>query len=216
MAAGKMVRHIGQKPKTVAAKADKALTVARKVQRQLTKQTEVKYVDVIASDAEVIGFSGDVTLLNPVAQGTDNIQRIGNKVNGKYLYIRGYIDNNQLQFGTVVRFIVFMDTENQGSTPTAADVLSITGDNQAVMAMINLDHTPRYKVLYDKTLTTSSAGNYHALFKAFIRLKGITQSYTGTTATDVYKNALYSLAIANVNTNDPTITFVSRYAYTDS
>lgn len=203
------------KPKAVAKVATQALKLAQKARSEQKKSIETKYFDRLVSDGEVISYGGDVTLLTNISQGDDISQRQGNRVSAKYLALKGYMIHNDAHQTNNMRVIVFCDTQNQGTDPTPGDVLSIVGDNSAVTAFINIDHTPRYKILYDKKLSTSVTGEQVRHFSKVIKLKGKQIHFTGTDGTP-YKNALYSLCIADVNTDDPQVTLNTRFAYTDA
>lgn len=206
-------RAVAGVPRTSVRKVNSKINA---VIKHIKKTQEVKYNDIYHV-GDVVNYSGTVYRLNDMAQGDDEGQHIGNKINGKYLSIRGFWQGNSNEQFNVCRFILFVDTEQTGTDPTVADILQVSGAAAVTVAPINVDHTPRYKILYDKTtILSAQTGTFARPFKIFKKLKDLTMAYTGTTTNTQYKNAIYALAVTDVTVNDPGLTFYSRLAYLDS
>lgn len=176
--------------------------------------SEKKYHDVTQTP-ETISYNGDVTLLSGMAAGDDVGNRQGNSVLARSLYFRADITGNTQNTSNVTRCIIFIDKMNQGTAPTASDILSVVGASNAVNSPLNVDHITRYSILLDKAWTTSVNGTQRHTFKKYINLYKHLK-YTGTAATDVYQNAIYVLWITDVVSNDPQVTWYSRLGYMDN
>lgn len=175
---------------------------------------EKKYHDVTQTP-ETISYNGDVTLLSGMAAGDDVGNRDGNSVLCRSLHFRADVSGNGMNTSNVTRCIIFLDKMNQGTAPTAADILAITGSANAVNSPLNVDHITRYTILLDKLFTTSVNGSMRFSFKKYIKLYHHLK-YTGTSASDVYTNAIYVLWLTDVISNDPSVTWYSRIGFYDN
>lgn len=128
---------------------------------------ELKYVDVEASDTAIpAGTSNvDFVLINSIAQGSDNTNRIGRKVQAKSLDINAIFSGFQLATGgnmgatapcptCLVRWWVLVDAQPDGATATAADVWKST--STFAVAHRNLDTSERFKILRTGTFNLGS------------------------------------------------------------
>lgn len=160
--------------------------------------------------------------LNAMDAGTADNQRIGKQVNLRSVFIRGDVYQPKLVSisdprPTAVRVIMFMDTQNNGQTPSASSVIPYITDTGAgnYNALRNLDYTSRFRVLMDEKIilvppvqavysTGSSSivlSQYEVMqpFEKYVNLKGMKTNYSGTTATsaNIVDNAIYVMAFAN-------------------
>lgn len=124
---------------------------------------ELKYIDVEATDTAVPNGATtvDFVLINGVAQGSDNTNRVGRKVLAKSLDINaifiGPTSNTQASAsivpGSMVRWWVILDAQPDGATATPADVWKTT--SSFAVAHRNLDNSERFKVLRTGTVCLS-------------------------------------------------------------
>lgn len=175
--------------------------------------TERMYFD--KNDTVSPDYNGSVTLLSGIPTGDDVGQRTGNSILAKSLYLNISATMNSSATTTLVRVIVFMDTLNTGSTPTVSNILSVTGNGYAPLCPINVDSTPRYKILYDKKITFSNTGTRLIRLTKYLKLQKHIK-YTGVNATDVYKNNIYVVYISDQLTNVPAVNLCSRLGYHDN
>lgn len=191
--------------------AQRALAIATGLKGLIN--SEKKYHD--KTTTALVSFSGTVEGLSHIAQGDDVGNRDGNSILARSLWVQLDVKGNTAQTSTVTRVVIFIDTENTGTTPTASDLLQVTGSQASVDSPLNVDHTSRYVILLDKKFTNSLNGQMRLTFKKYIKLyKHI--KYTGSSATDTYKNNIYILYISDVNTDDPQITYYSRLGFMDN
>lgn len=172
---------------------------------------ERKFCDV-TSISQVVNKTAALTLLNPIAEGSDYNQRTGISVKTTSLFMRFNIQLDPSAVLNTIRYILFVDKENHGATPAAADVLE---DATNYQSPINHVASSRWLILADKFVTLDVNGKAvqeHKLFKKIqFHLK-----YSATGATTVYNTAIYLLLVADNNTNPPLCSWYSRLRYVDN
>jgi hypothetical protein len=169
------------------------------VTRQQVKQMIVgRLEDKIASASStgVVGTAGSVVYLSSIAQGDSLGDRAGNAIRPSLLDIRfSYID----VASGFARVIVFQDSENVGTIPTVAQVLTSASWN-AVPDPTQIAMR-RYKFLYDHTFPLSAVGDLTGFEHRKIKMKGpIHFVSSGGTSTSGGRNALFLLVIASTVT----------------
>lgn len=199
--------------------AGRALSIAKTAAKAIVFikgmiNCEKQYFDQKALGASV-NWSGTVNLLSGMAEGDDNTERKGNSILARGLTVRLDPTGNGVQTACSIRCIIVQDKDNQGTDPTAADILQNTGSAYATVSPLNVDHLPRYRVLLDKHFPFTTTGEMKYYFQKRINLKSHLK-YTGPLATDIYKGALYMLNISDVNTNTPALTWHTRLEYYDN
>nr|WAE42254.1 MAG: capsid protein [Cressdnaviricota sp.] len=208
------------KPRSARGLASKALRSVSFIKR--TMRPETKFVDNSQLSANV-SYGGTVELLSDIPQGTTVNQRIGNKVNIKSIWIKGFAKANTAVTGgaQTVRNILFIDKMDRGSgtAPTITDLLQCPGtDESSVIAPLNISELGRFKILYDKSIqlpnSTSTNGSARKPFTVFKRLN-IPVHYTSTGSTNTWKNNVYFLTCSDVNSNDAEVTYYARVGFTD-
>lgn len=139
--------------------------------------------------------TGVVNLLSGIAQGDDISNRQGNSV--KTIDLMGNITFDQANnTSNFVRVILFMDTANQGVTPSISDVLtaSVTVNSQR-----NVDNMKRFKIFQDRLFSFDPDTKTRAL-KVYKKL-GMHLRFSASTATDVLQNAIYLLILDSNGTD---------------
>lgn len=88
------------------------------------KTPEIKYKD-IASATYVMDTTGDLTLLNDIAQGTDYDELLGLKATMRSIKITGFINFNTPASGAsqLCRIIIVYDKSSNGNAPTVSNIL---------------------------------------------------------------------------------------------
>jgi len=205
---------------------------------------ELKYVDTEATDTAIpAGTSSvDFVLLNSIAQGSDNTNRIGRKITVKSIDINaiftGMIATNAASIGTpsaMVRWWVLVDAQPDGATATAADVWKST--STFAVAHRNLDTSERFKVLrtgtFDLCNQSSLAGTIasegaipsagfpdKAYLDIYIPLNdAVKYSGTSTGISNIASGAYYFCYCTDiatpVNTTGCTVVYDARVKFTD-
>lgn len=161
-------------------------------------------------------YNGSIQCISYCATGDDVDNRQGNSILVRSMYIRADIQANAAATNTYFRIIVFMDKENQGTDPTASDVLATVGSSYAPTSPLNVDHIARYTILVDKTITMDAVKSITSSFVKYIPLQHHLK-YTGTAAANIYKNAVYMLMLSNqVTTNLPAFQLTARMGFYDN
>lgn len=188
--------------------AEKALELATKA----SKSIERKAADfLVTTNISSVGSSFHYTA---IAQGTTTSQRVGNDIYVTGLGLNYYWTTNATPASMVVRFVVFMDTQQQ-SDDTSHDWLEVF-QNSNIMAMVNrTGQKNRYKILYDKFHNLSTATNYSVGEKVFIPINQ-TVEFNGTASGDIQKNGIFGLALSTELTNTAPFTCYSRTYYRDA
>lgn len=157
--------------------------------------------------------SGQIQPLLRIAQGSGSLQRIGNSILLKDIFVRYDTLINTSALNSVVRIILICDKQNDGATPTMSQIFQ-TGLYDSPM---NIDNSKRFVVLYDRTHSLSSTGNQRVNNKVFKTLNFHTK-YDGPTdaITDMRDNQLYFIAVSSEASDFPTVNFYSRVKYYDT
>lgn len=165
------------------------------------------------TSAQVLSTTAFEVTLNNIVQGDGNNSRDGNSMRVKSLQcdgsiVRGSVDAN-------VRLLWCIDLQPTSGAPTYASLFNtIAGDT--TVGLRNLDNRGRYVILKDKTYhLTSNSPNLQIHYYRKLDLKTI---YAGTTAaySDVHKNGLFFVAVANVAANGPILNCKNRIRFIDN
>jgi len=195
--------------KTIAKTMKKSKYVTKSdVRNMLESQLEKKRI--VQTSSGTVATAGTIIYYSAIAQGDALNERAGMKILVKELsWTFAYSDN----VTGVARFLLVQDTSNTGVAPTVTEILS----SATVQAHLNPTYhlQNRYKVLVDKTMTTSVAGEqYHnKLGRAVVKLPVF---YNGTTTASSSggKNSLYLLIIGGQATGAYVVNI--DIAYTDA
>lgn len=158
------------------------------------------------------GQVASVNVLTATAQGDDADNRDGNSILGKYLSFRmdGVMNTNATE--TVIRIMVFVDTQNQGALPSASEVLQSPSNT---LSPLNIDNTQRFTILLDKYILLSDNGDRVIVRKFYVPLN-FHLRYTGSAASTYNKNNIFMLTQSDEATNTPVVNIYSRLAFYDN
>lgn len=154
--------------------------------------------------------SGTVLPYSQIAQGDAYNQRDGNSVKANSLLMRCSTTLNTSAESTFVRCILFIDNEQNASTPTVANVLESVG----YLSPLNHVNGSRFAVLKDKTVTLKKDMNA-VCFKWYLKLRHHIKFSSGT-ATDTREGNIYLLLISSEVTNVPDFDVLSRLRFIDN
>lgn len=137
--------------------------------RTVSSFIETKYFDVV-NGGTVIGDGGGTAefIMQPIVgltQGTNENNRIGNKVGISSIHLYGTItkqNSSVLSLGNlfandILRFMLILDTQTNGVIINKDDVLDL-GTGTYMNAFRKLNRSSRFKILKDEYLTTAQAG----------------------------------------------------------
>lgn len=157
--------------------------------------------------------TGTIAHLSSIAQGSDVDGRDGNSLLAKYISFNHQSLINASAVATVIRVIVFIDTESTGgSPPTAAQLLQSPNNTTS---MLNSDYTQRFTVIFDDCIDLSINGNRIQNMKHYNSLN-FHIKYTGTSGTNYDKNNIFLYHVSNEATNTPTFDYYYRIAFYDN
>lgn len=151
----------------------------------------------------------------PLAQGTDETQRIGDKITMLNIQMNAYLSNATANKQDVVRVVVIQFHQGlNGSTPTAADVFDAPTN---MMSMFNsLYQGTRFTVLRDfkKSVVTGYAQPVLKLFQK-IRGRYAKCTFNNTTSGSWDANHIFIGVSSTSTSNDPTGVFYTKLRYAD-
>lgn len=174
--------------------------------------SELKRFDVAVSGTAMSTTAAFIQLAN-IAEGSDVADRTGNSILAKYLTFKYYVTINPSAGGSEARILCFVDTQNQGTNPVVADI--ITGAGNAITSPINADNTQRFTTLFDDRISLSINGNRTTARKHYIPLNFHIR-YQGSAGSTFNKNMIYLMVVSNEATNTPTLIGDARLAYYDN
>lgn len=164
------------------------------------------------NNTQTLDTNAQIVLLTGTNQGDAINNRQGNSSLGKYIT---YNFATELQGSTPaqVRVILFVDTDNDGETPTETELLQAPSNIRSAM---NTANTQRFTILYDRILTLSPNGD-QLLGEKIYRTLNFHQKYRGPTGgTDFGKNNVWLYLNSTEPTDGPTVQWYSRYAFYDN
>jgi len=242
----------GQQPKkmvtskqSAGAKRKISQQMIQRIPRQITYQkpnlNEVKYCDIAVSDDNFVVVAAPGILLNGVAQGATQYNRIGNKIAMKSIRIRGQIINLLTVVQNYLRIVVVYDKQTNGALPNSSVVLQTriqdgTATNSA-FSELNMDYLERFTILRDYTIATPALTNTAgvitnlgfdpgqnsdggSIFEIdwFIKLKGLQTLYKGATSGigDIATGGLYMYFLTHQTNNAWTFRNAERLRYYDN
>lgn len=201
------------------AKRHRALV--KPVYRRAQPKKESGYVDTVAANYP-LDSTGSVTLLNTVPNNTTVSSRVGKKILGKGLQMRGNIRNGSTATTNDIAYMIVYDKRPTGSLPTVNTILVSASPH----ALNNDANAGRFRILFrhDNVLSgeTTTAVNSACIKSAdnYVVMKDLPTVYKalGTGAIDdIEEGALYLVTVGNVvaGTAAATLTAGFRYRFVD-
>ncbi len=188
-----------------------------KLIKKLNASVETKAEEIADINSVDVNTTSAIHIINAVAQGLDDNDRIGNNIFGKSITLRGTLENDH---GTpedcLVRVIVFRMKIPNGATPT---LIGSVLEALEIESLYNWDNRKQYEILFDNTWAMDTT--QHSLIPFKIRVKVnkkinyiLTTKAFGAAGTNGYYIGFFS-NIAGT-TNNPQITLRGRHTYEDS
>lgn len=167
-------------------------------------------------------------LLNTIDQGTGATNRTGRQVMMDHVDINFLIETDPTNLsGDVVRFVVFVDKESRGGTPSSGEVLQyVTNSAVAAVSPMNFDNVPsRFTILADESVsvnpgaspTTTTTSAIQLMVRRRIKLNRRVHFYntTGGGISDIDSGALWLFAWCLDATAPSGYTMYSRVVFRD-
>lgn len=155
------------------------------------------------------------TLLNGLAQGVNNSERIGRKAVMKSLSLRYTYDGTASDGDSQVRILIIYDKQANGALPAASDVIP----NQTFTSHIQLANADRFVVLMDEVSESRQSSALNISGSRYLKCN-LETIFGGSTSGIASINS-GSIFIMAANNADPTIGavgalyFSTRVRYTD-
>ncbi len=194
-------------------KATQALAIAKRTRRQLSYALDVKSWRVDAT-AFTSATAGAIYLLSGIAQGDDDLQRIGNKIMTKRILFQVHAFGDILS--RMVRVILFVDKAQHGTAPAITDLLE-AASYTALLKSVNVPE--RFRILMDRTMRLSGSATDYDAYKimTYKRNIRIPIHYIGDSAASgsMGKNTLYVAILSQTAGTANKLSYQIKLSYTD-
>lgn len=165
-----------------------------------------------STGSTTIPNTGTMTLLNGMAQNDTSSGRTGNSILMRNVFLRLGFKNHASATSTTFRVMLVLDKQQVGDTnPTIADILE-TVNPYAPLATATVG---RFKVLKNWFFNNNTASNTFKKIDYYKQFRFHTR-YNGTANTDIQKNGLYLITLADEATNTPTFAYTWKVGYHDN
>lgn len=204
---------------SVLEKANRALQIAQNIYRFVNVET--KYWDITGL-AQNIPDTGAMIALSSITQGTtvnSNTLREGTSVKPLNLVLRFKLNRNTVGGANHqnVRLIVFQAKEENGSTPTVANILENTGTTYSLISPKNYDDRFTTKFLLDKVYPlVYNTNQANKCYSMTFKLSGHINYDASTTTPQTGGYYLLMFGSESSGANYPTIDYYSRLSFTDN
>lgn len=186
--------------------------------RELKEEQESKVLDVVSGLANISALQ-TTSALSLLAQGSDYFNRTGAQVQGHSLFLRLTVRWNPAAANPaqLFRIVVFMDTQSEGVIPSGSGTANSLLVSASTEAQLNPLTRKRFLVLWNKVGWVNA---YHPsrVMKKNIKLRSPTIQFMGPTAVaaSLGTNSLYIIYWGDVIANMPTLSYESRFRFTDA
>lgn len=182
-------------------------------------QVELKNIDVLTNaDATT---TATIALINPCAQGTTGITRLGRSILMKGVQLKGLFKREDVTATTVqsVRFAIFYDKQTNGAAPVIGDFF-VSGTGSAPTWLRNLNTTDRFYCLLDKVINLDGAGGITIQTEELYRKLNLPVHFKDSSAgdvTDIITGALWLVYAGNTaaGTDDMDVEIQTRIRFSD-
>jgi len=185
---------------------DKEIKTLKRKVTQLARQSDLHYRDTFYTAA--MTSTGAIVSINPLSQGDDFDQRIGEGVKSKYLSMRVRFNRPASASADTLRLIIYWDTQFNGAGGSISGLgdglLDDTTITQIQMAPLNYRCRERYIILLDKTylFDPNSTLTNNVIYKKYnfnLYNKNVQFADSGGTFSSITKNSL-NFFVASSNT----------------
>lgn len=202
------VMKVGMKSTEKGGLAYRAFRLAKRVANAVNVEYKISDASNVAGAVDYTG--GVVSLPSNISQGITDSTRIGDSIKIQNLTLRYIGVRNTAD--SILRVMVLFDPQNKIAAVT--DVLQSTGSALSVISPKNYDKRFQNNVLYDRTMTLTTADHPYVVEDIVIPIDKHCQYNAATTT--VNTGDIKLLTISNVSgVNLPTFTYYARLSYTD-
>lgn len=178
---------------------------------------ELKFTDITLT--QEFSTTGTITLLNGVAQGSNESNRVGTRQDNVSLLLRGAISVGAVATASTVRMIVVYDNQTNKLAPAITDVLTAVNTGSAM----NLSNRDRFRVLLDRFEYVEASGKAIIPFNHYLKLGQSRTTYgnglTGATVAGITTGAIFLITVGDLVTGTTApVTKVanSRFRFSDA
>jgi hypothetical protein len=121
------------------------------IKGRINRKNETHYSD-IAQATYVSDTTGSVTALNLIAEGNDNVNRLGRKALMRSVSVKGFVSlqsSNGFLPAQQARSLLVWDNASAGALPAITDILTAVNSS----AFINPNNVERFTILHDTAYT---------------------------------------------------------------
>jgi len=191
-------------------------TQKKQVQRAITSNEEVKWVNVSGSSTAV-PLTGVTSVLSIPAQGQTSTTRVGDKIK----LIKCWIDWSLIVADStnVVRVILWQYKENTVlQTPTLANILDIgpSGAVPEVWSAYNDFRKDHFKILVDKSYDLNGVSVPFITRRWRVPITSLNKVQFNVGATTGYNHLCLSFISDSVAVSHPATTYMARTYFTDA
>jgi len=174
----------------------------------------------------MVTSTGGVMLLNGIARGDDIDERTGRQVLIKSYEVNAILrpaDVGTTPLPSVVRMLVVYDKQTNGAAMTPAQLLTLTGSDQAPIGPKNLEYRDRFTILRDLkvALGAANSADYNPpsrvvkIYQSIVLPVTFNAGDAGTVA-DIATGSLYLVCLSDkTGAPAPSIAFSTRVRYED-
>jgi len=143
--------------------------------------------------------TGTIQLINGVAQGAGESQRVGTKLRNVSMLLRGAYTVGATPTASSGRLLMVYDAQTNKQAPGITDVLTAINTGSAM----NLSNRDRFKILLDKTFYVEAAGRSTIPFSYYKKLNLPTtygNGLTGATVAAINTGAIWLISVGDLAT----------------
>jgi hypothetical protein len=205
---------------------EKSQPLSVPIKGKIRPAVETHYLD-IAQAAYTADTTGSVTALNLIAEGNDNVNRLGRKAMMRSVSVKGYVSTPGIAAAREVqqvRVLLVWDNAANGALPAVTDVLTAINTT----SFPNANGVARFTILHDQAIplgafnTTVTQAYLHETTKNIDITRRINAptEYFGTAAaiTSLQNGSLLLLTMgnsANGTAGNAVFTLGTRVTFTD-
>lgn len=191
--------------------AQKALKVARKVQRELTPEV-LNHRTIFQVDPNTTGSVVDMT---SIAQGLDTSARVGRRIHAVSLVATGFCQIHASATHSTLRMTLVRDKSGTTTQPAIADLFQdVTEFRNLKPPLSRPQQRGRFQILADRKYLLDTNNKESYIVNIFKKLN-FDVDFTGTAVTDEGKNHIYLFIASSEATNDPVVSVICDVRYTD-